>query len=186
MTTEEPFTPEPDDEGVVAEAEQLLADLDADLALDEVTVDTRTVAERQRDDYLDALQRLQAEFENYRKRTARASEEAAQRATGGLVARVLPTLDALDLAEAHFGATESAPDSLEAKALSQARSLLLSSLEVAGLARIDEAGVPFDPTVHDAVAHVDGEGGPVIDEVLRAGYRWQGSVLRPAMVKVRG
>jgi molecular chaperone GrpE (heat shock protein) len=40
--------------------------------------------------------------------------------------------------------------------------------------------------VHDAVAHTEGEGGPLVDEVLRAGYRWRDQVLRPAMVKVKG
>ena len=55
-----------------------------------------------------------------------------------------------------------------------------------GLERLGEAGEPFDPTVHDAVAHTEGEGGPLVDEVLRAGYRWRDQVLRPAMVKVKG
>jgi molecular chaperone GrpE len=49
-------------------------------------------------------------------------------------------------------------------------------------------GVAFDPQVHDAVAHIEGDvdGEQVIDEVLRAGYRWKGAVLRPAMVRVKG
>ncbi len=57
-----------------------------------------------------------------------------------------------------------------------------------GLERIDPAGAPFDPNESDAVAHedADGEAGPVVSEVLRAGYRWKGRVVRPAMVKVRG
>ncbi|MDQ6839835.1 MAG: nucleotide exchange factor GrpE, partial [Actinomycetota bacterium] len=55
-----------------------------------------------------------------------------------------------------------------------------------GLERIDPDREPFDPTVHDAVAHEPGDGGQEVAEVLRAGYRWRGRVLRPAMVKVRG
>lgn len=147
-------------------------------------VDERSEIERQRDDYLDALQRLQAEFENYRKRVARTSEDAVVRATGDLVARLLPVLDAFDLAQAHFAEASSE----ESLALTQARGLLLGTLAKDGLERIDDVGVTFDPQVHDAVAHVegDGDGEQVIDEVLRAGYRWKGGVLRPAMVKVKG
>ena len=146
-------------------------------------VDERSDIERQRDDYLDALQRLQAEFENYRKRVARTSDDAVSRATGDLVVKLLPVLDAFDLAQAHFASTLSD----EALALSQARGLLLDTLAKDGLERIADVGVPFDPQVHDAVAHVEGDGGEqVVDEVLRAGYRWKGGVLRPAMVKVKG
>ena len=148
-------------------------------------VDERSEAERQRDDYLEALQRLQAEFENYRKRVARTSDDAVTRATGDLVVKLLPVLDAFDLAQAHFANALSD----EALALSQARRLLLDALAKDGLQRIDEVNVAFDPQVHDAVAHVEGDGDDgeqVIDEVLRAGYRWKGGVLRPAMVKVKG
>ena len=149
--------------------------------------DDRSEAERQRDEYLDALQRLQAEFENYRKRVTRSADDAARRATGDFVAKLLPTLDAFDYAQAHFPDATSA----EATALAQTRGLLLDALAKEGLERIDESEVPFDPQVHDAVAHApvedDGEAtGPVIEDVLRAGYRWRGAVLRPAMVKVRG
>ena len=147
--------------------------------------DERSEAERQRDEYLNALQRLQADFENYRKRVARLSEEAATRSAGDLVSKILPVLDAFDYALAHFASTESE----EAVALGQARGLLLDTLIREGLERMDDVGAPFDPQIHDAVAHVEGEGesdGPMVDEVLRAGYRWKGVVLRPAMVKVRG
>ncbi len=148
----------------------------------EDAVTERSEAEQQRDDYLDSLQRLQADFENYRKRVARTSEDAVVRATGDLVARMLPVLDAFDLALAHFAETTSE----EAMALSQARGLLLDTLAKEGLERIDAVGVGFDPQVHDAVAHVEGDGEQLIDEVLRAGYRWKGVVLRPAMVRVKG
>src|ERR1700691_3395714 len=145
-------------------------------------VDERSDVERERDEYLDALQRLQADFENYRKRVARSSVDAADRAAGEVVVKMLPVLDAFDLAAAHFS---NAP-SEEPEALDQARGLLLDALKKEGLERIDAVGVEFNPQVHDAVAHVEGEDGPVVDQVLRAGYRWKGAVLRPAMVKVRG
>jgi len=153
-----------------------------------VVVDERSDVERERDEYLDALQRLQADFENYRKRVERQFEELAARGVTALVNRLLPVLDALDLAEAHLLAEEPHDGALaaETKALVQARALLLDTLEKEGLERAGTAGEPFDPTVHDAVAHAEGDDGPVVDEVLRAGYRWRGQVLRPAMVKVRG
>ena len=138
--------------------------------------------ERERNEYLDTLQRLQAEFENYRKRVAKSSEDAAVRAAGNIVVTLLPVLDAFDLAQAHF--EDSTSD--EAAALTQSRSLLLETLRKDGLERIDAVGVAFDPQVHDAVAHVQGDGEQIIDEVLRAGYLWKGAVLRPAMVRVKG
>lgn len=151
--------------------------------VDPPVVDESSEAERQRDEYLDALQRLQADFENYRKRVARSSDDAARLAAGSVIGKLLPVLDAFDLAQAHFASSTSE----EAAALIQARSLLLETLSKEGLERIAAVEVAFDPQIHDAVAHIEGDGGEqVIDEVLRAGYRWKGSVLRPAMVRVQG
>jgi molecular chaperone GrpE len=164
------------------------SDVDAPDDVEARDEDPRSDAERERDEYLDALRRLQADFENYRKRVERQFEELAARGVTALVNRLLPVLDALDLAEEHLLAEEARDGVLaaETKALVQARALLLDTLEKEGLERAGTAGEPFDPTVHDAVAHAEGEDGPVVDEVLRAGYRWRGQVLRPAMVKVRG
>ena len=102
--------------------------------------------------------------------------------------KLLPVLDALDLAENHLH--ESLDMSEGAKALHASRAMLMDILSREGLERVDQREVPFDPSVHDAVAHADGQGGPggenLVDEVLRSGYRWKGQVLRPAMVRVRG
>ena len=139
----------------------------------------------ERDEYLAALQRLQADFENYRKRVLRQQEELAARAEGGLVSKLLPVLDNLDLAWAHL---EGDGDE-EARAVGQARSQILDVLAKEGLDRVDATEVPFDPVVHDAVVHAPAaEDNPsiVVEEVMRAGYRWRGQVLRPAMVRVRG
>jgi molecular chaperone GrpE len=141
--------------------------------------------ENERDEYLLALQRTQADFENYRKRITRMQEEQSARAAAGLVTKLLPVLDTLDLALAHQ--TEAGSGSEDAKALVASRSMLLDVMAKEGLERLDQAEVPFDPAVHDAVAKVEGDGGEVmVDEVLRSGYRWKGQVLRPAMVRVRG
>ncbi len=109
------------------------------------------------------------------------------RASAEVVNKLLPVIDVLDLAQAHYATANSAEiDSPETKALVQARSLLLETLVKEGLVRIDEVGAAFDPHLHDAVAHVEGEGEQVIDDVMRAGYQWKGTVLRPAMVRVKG
>ena len=151
-----------------------------------VELDPTVVLKSERDEYLLALQRTQADFENYRKRIQRMQEEQSARAASALVAKLLPVIDTLDLARAH----QSEAESDDAKALSAARTMLLDILTKEGLERVDEAAVPFDPAVHDAVAHTNGDDGGggevVIDQVLRSGYRWRGQVLRPAMVSVRG
>jgi molecular chaperone GrpE len=142
----------------------------------------------ERDEYLDALRRLQAEFENFRKRTERHQVELSARATERLIEALLPVVDAFDLALSH--ASEVGTDPELTSAFAKIGTLLTTTLEREGLERIDAAGASFDPTVHDAVAteHADGEGGGgvIVAEVLRAGYRLHGRVLRPAMVKVKG
>jgi molecular chaperone GrpE len=142
---------------------------------------------RERDEYLLALQRTQADFENYRKRITRQQGEMTARAAADLVVKLLPVLDALDLAEAHFN--ESLDLTEDGKALRASRAMLMDILTKEGLERVDQRNVPFDPSVHDAVAHGEGEAGDtetMVDEVLRSGYRWKGQPLRPAMVRVRG
>jgi molecular chaperone GrpE len=157
---------------------------EVELVVEEVR-DPMVVLAGERDEYLLALQRTQADFENYRKRIQRMQEEQSARAAAALVTKLLPVLDTLDLAQAHQSGAGAQSD--DAKALTAARSMLLDVLVKEGLERVDEAAVPFDPAVHDAVARTDGDGGEeVIDEVLRSGYRWRGQVLRPAMVSVRG
>jgi molecular chaperone GrpE len=150
--------------------------------------DPREVLARERDEYLLALQRTQADFENYRKRIARLQEEQAARASGDIVAKLLPVLDTLDLAEAHLN--ESLDLTEDGKALRASRAMLMDILAKEGLERVDQRGVPFDPSIHDAVAHSEAEDGDsgetVVEEVLRSGYRWKGQVLRAAMVRVKG
>jgi molecular chaperone GrpE len=167
---QEPVVEEPDDDvpsPPVDEGE--IIEIDSPWA-------AQSQAEAERDQYLDSLRRLQADFENYKKRVAKQQAETYERANEGLVVKLLPVLDTADLAEAH-GAADVGP----------LRAGLLEVLGKAGLERIAPDGGPFDPNLHDAVAHEPGDGGEQeVAEVLRAGYRWNGRVLRPAMVKVRG
>ena len=182
---EEPVSSE--GEAVPAEANGAAAPAAEDAEVAE-EADPREVLARERDEYLLALQRTQADFENYRKRITRQQEEQAARASQHLVDKLLPVLDALDLAENHLKASLDVGEG--AKALHASRAMLMDILSREGLERVDQPEVPFDPSVHDAVAHADGEGGPggetLVDEVMRSGYRWKGQVLRPAMVRVRG
>ena len=150
-------------------------------------VDVRSEVERQRMTGIsDALQRLQADFENYRKRVARSSMDAADaRRRRSQVAKMLPVLDAFDLAaQEHF---LSAP-SEEAEALDQARAACCWTPSPKRASSASTAvGVEFNPQVHDAVAHVGGRGtapwsirccAPDTDGRVRSYI--------PAMVKVRG
>ena len=130
---------------------------------------------RERDDYLDALKRLQADFENYKKRILKQQTEHLERAAEGLIEKLLPALDTFDLARAHGG-----------EGLDQVQGQLMAALEKEGLERIDPLDKPFDPNESEAVAHEEGDGGPVVSEVMRTGYRFKGKLLRPAMVKVKG
>ncbi len=185
LSGEEPASSE--DAGAPGEVDGSAAQAAAPAAPAE-QADPKEVLARERDEYLLALQRTQADFENYRKRIARQQEEQAARASQHLVDKLLPVLDALDLAENHL--KESMDVSEGAKALHASRAMLLDILSREGLERVDQPEVPFDPSVHDGVAHADGDGGSggetLVDEVLRSGYRWKGQVLRPAMVRVRG
>ena len=144
-----------------ASVESLVADLE------------RVVAER--DSYLALAQSKQAEFENYKKRVMKQQADHLAQAAAGLVEKLLPVLDALDAGVAHGDESVGPP-----------RAQLLGVLEKEGLSRVDPVGEAFDPNEQEAVASEDGEGGePTVAETFRAGYRWNGRLLRPAMVKVR-
>ena len=137
------------------------------------------VLEAERDGYLLDLQRVTAEFANYRKQADRRTTEVGGRARGDLVEKLLVVFDACDLALEH-GADDVAP----------IRASLVQVLEPVGLEVLDPVDELFDPNRHDAVLHepaADGDdAGQVVVEVLRRGYAWEGRVLRPAMVRVRG
>ena len=134
----------------------------------------------ERDEYLDALRRVQADFENYRKRVLREQTALVERATEALVEQLLPALDSFELA---LESLEGSDDKVH-KGMELVRAQLRDVLEKAGLREIDALGTAFDPTVHEAVAQDDGDGEPVVSDVYRTGYRLKDRVLRPATVKV--
>jgi molecular chaperone GrpE len=160
------------------EAEEAAADAPAAIAADLDAV--RAEAEG----YLDDLRRLQADFDNYRKRTLREQTARAASASQALVARLLPVLDNFELAVSH--AEQSRDFDRMLKGVEMVFGELREVLQGEGLVKIEAEGKPFDPERHEAVVAVDQEGaepGTVVD-VVRAGYELRGRVLRPAMVKV--
>ena len=151
-------------------------DLDDDIAgvaapaSDDVDV-AALVAER--DQLKEMAVRLQADFENFRKRTNAQAEGDVDRATGRLAEALLPVLDAAEAAYLQH------PDEV-----GPLLNVMLGELKKHGLEAVELADQPFDPEVAEAVAHAPGDGGDVVvAEVLRSGYRWRGKTLRPAMVR---
>ena len=131
------------------------------------------------------LQRLRADFENYRKRVEQEKQQVQQSAAAATIMRLLPVIDTIERAVAH------APGELAennwVKGVVGLGKNLDKSLEDLGLARIAAApGDVFDPNLHEAVMMDDDAQGEreVIAEELRAGYTLHGSVIRPSMVKV--
>ena len=177
IVPDEQFTPDDQPEAAVSEEEAAASELEADLA-------KLSQLESERDEYLDTLRRVQAEFENYRKRVIKEQTALVDRATSGLVEQLLPVLDSFELALKNLDAAGS--DDIESvrKGVELVYAELLGVLEKAGLSRIEAEGKPFDPNVHEAVMQEEGDGEPVVTDVLRTGYTLKGRVLRPAMVKV--
>jgi molecular chaperone GrpE len=141
-------------------------------------------ARAEAESYLDDLRRLQADFDNYRKRTLREQTARAASASQALVARLLPVLDNFELAVS--AAEQSRDFDRMLKGVEMVFGELREVLESEGLVRIEAEGKPFDPERHEAVIAVeeeDTEPGMVVD-IVRAGYELRGKVLRPAMVKV--
>lgn len=125
------------------------------------------------------LQRVQADFANYRKRAARDQQAAADRAKATVISQLLGVLDDFDRARRH-GDLESGP-------LKSVADKLTSALTGLGLAAFGAEGDDFDPALHEAVQH-EGDGGqgskPVIGTVMRYGYKLGEQVLRHALVGV--
>jgi molecular chaperone GrpE len=134
-------------------------------------------------EYRDHLQRLQAEFENFRKRTIRSQERLVEAELQRFVQRLLEVLDEFDLA---LIAAERSPDfETFRKGVELVYAKLADTLRSEGLERIDAEGKPFDPNEHEALMQTgEGDGEPHVAEVFRQGYRLRGSVIRPASVRV--
>jgi molecular chaperone GrpE len=140
--------------------------------------------EGERAELVDTLRRVQADFENYRKRVLREQTALVERATERLVQDLLPVLDSFDGALGSVASADSPESDKVREGVVGIRTQFVSVLERAGLERIDATGAAFDPNEHEAVLQDDGDGDPHVAEIMRTGYRLKGRVLRPAMVRV--
>jgi molecular chaperone GrpE len=147
-------------------------------------LEERLVQEQKAQEYLRQLKYLQADFENYRKRTERELNELAVRCNEKLVAELLCVIDDLERALDSGKETEDASALL--KGVEMIHKNLTRMLEREGLERIDAVGKIFDPKFHEIVVKIprnDCEEGLVLEEV-RKGFVFKGRVLRPCMVNV--
>jgi len=132
-------------------------------------------------EYLDTLQRVAAEFDNYRKRVERDQADTVMRASQRLVESLLPTLDAFDAALSYETQTPAEEKILDGMRGTHVQ--LMETLAREGIEPIAAEGVAFDPAVHEAVAG-GGSGDLVVAQELRRGYVLRGRVIRPALVMV--
>ena len=128
------------------------------------------------DELKSTLQRVKAEYDNYRKRALRDQQLVAERTKVAVVTQLLPVLDDLDRARSH-GDLESGP-------LKSVADKLATALEGLGLSGFGDEGDEFDPGLHEAVQH-EGEGThPIVGAVMRRGYKVGDQVVRHALVGV--
>lgn len=128
------------------------------------------------------LQRLQAEFQNFKRRSEEQRSSFIDIAKEELIVDLLPILDNLERASTHL------PDELQgnawAKGVSQISRQAEEALKNLGVSQIEALGQPFDPNLHEAVSSDDSGGSEIVVEVLQPGYQINQRVIRPAMVRV--
>ena len=131
----------------------------------------------ERDSHLSDLERVQAEFDNFRRQVQKRQSDLTERAAVGIVEKLLPVLDACEAA-IQQGAVDVQP----------IQSSLLETLQASGLEIVGAEGEDFNPDHHEAVSHEPSEDTEtsIVHEVMRSGYTWNGRTIRPAMVRVKG
>jgi molecular chaperone GrpE len=140
--------------------------------------------EGERDELREQHLRLAAEFDNYRKRVGRERGELTDRAQAALVSRLLDAIDDMDRLTSTMSSLS--PDALR-EAVTLVDRKFWKELEAAGLERIDPTGAPFDPSLHEAVSIVpppSPEMDHQVSATLQIGYRFKGTLIRPARVQV--
>jgi len=141
-------------------------------------------ARQEAGEQLEMLQRVAADFDNYRRRIERDQAENVERASQRVIESLLPTLDAFDAATAFEPQTPTEQNTLDGMVSTRAQ--MLETLAREGFEPIPAAGELFDPKVHEAVSGPgDGEGDLVVDAELRRGYAMRGRVIRPSLVTVK-
>lgn len=150
-----------------SEIEQLKNDLEAE--------------KEKAENYLDQWKRTQADFDNYRRRTDQEKGDMSQNTTCFILANVLPVMDDLDRALA--AVPEESADLPWIDGIRLIYKKFHSILESMGVEEVCALGEPFDPTLHEAVAHMEGDEGKVINEVQK-GYKLKDKLVRPSQVVV--
>ncbi len=141
-------------------------------------------ARQEAGEQLEMLQRVAADFDNYRRRVERDQVENVERASQRVIESLLPTLDAFDAATAFEPLSPSEQNTLDGMLATRAQ--LLETLAREGFEPIPAAGEHFDPKVHEAVSGpAGGEGDLIVDAELRRGYVMRGRVIRPSLVTVK-
>jgi len=138
------------------------------------------------DEHWDRLLRTTADFDNFKKRAAREKQEAIRYANEALIEKLIPSLDAFDMALAATKNESGGPSQSLQTGINMVYQQLKSALADAGLEEVDAAGKRFDPTLHEAVAQketADVPEGQVVEQ-LRKGYKLRDRLLRPATVVV--
>lgn len=131
--------------------------------------------------YLDQWQRTQADFDNYRRRTEQEKSELSQNTTCMVLANVLPVMDDLDRALGSIPESSANLPWIDGVKLIYKK--FHAILESMGLEELCALGQPFDPALHEAVAHMEGDEGKVINEVQK-GYKLRNKLVRPSKVVV--
>lgn len=137
------------------------------------------------EEYYAHMQRLKAEFDNFRKRTQKEKEETAKYASERMIISLLPVLDNFERA------VESTRSNKDFESLAQGVSMILKQffkvLEDEGLKMIDSIGREFDPNIHEALLREESEQGQnIVLEEFQRGYYLKDKVIRPSKVKVSG
>ncbi|WII08336.1 nucleotide exchange factor GrpE [Methanomassiliicoccales archaeon LGM-RCC1] len=151
---------------------------DVEIIEEQPQVDPLKEAQEQAEKYLDMARRIQADFDNYRKRTQRENEDFKKYASAGIVIDLLTVVDDLDRALDHAEG-----DDVFVTGIRGVRANLMKVLEKNGLEEIPADG-KFDPNYHEALMSVEGEEDDQIAEVFQKGYTLNGKVIRFTKVKV--
>lgn len=177
----QPDAPVPSDE----EIEEAAGEVIDDVPSGSVPASLIAGVAKQRDEYLALAQRIQADFENFRRRNASAKQDARQDAISDTIKSLLPVLDNLDLAVYHAQANGASGPLLEG--VDKVRRQFVDTLASMGLSEIKAQGEPFDPQQHNAVAQTPaakGEKPGSVVEVFQKGYRVGEKIIRYSMVRV--
>ncbi|NCB95789.1 MAG: nucleotide exchange factor GrpE [Negativicutes bacterium] len=152
---------------------------------EEAVVDATQVLEELKNEFDNRYKRLQADFDNFRRRTNQEKEQLSGFVKGNVLADLLPVLD-------NFERAVQSPAEGDAKTFLDGFVMihqnLMATLQKHGLAPIEAVGQPFDPNLHQAIMRVETDEYPedTVVEVLQTGYTVDGRCIRPVMVKVSG